>query len=128
MEDGLDSAFSQELDRVVPLFERRQNHVERMVVAHAVTGDDRSAQKRLLLSRTKGVKVMIEDLPSSVSYSIHHFQLSTKKGARYFAGNVGRADFNPGILVHFASKESTTIGSLLPNDLRSIDQVGGVYT
>src|SRR5947208_453044 len=57
---------------------------------------------------------------------VHRLDLGVEEGARDLAGDVRRADVDPGVFVHLAPEELRPVRPLVAEDLRPVDQRGVV--
>ena len=69
--------------------------------------------------------IMIPDLEPFGRDGVSVFHLGPKEGSDQFAGEIGGADVNPGILINLTAKELTAVGAFFSDDFSSISE-GGV--
>src|SRR5580765_4450766 len=71
------------------------------------------------------LRVPVPDLFSPRLDPVALLELRPQERGEELGGKVARSDVPPGVLVHLASEEPCTVGSLFANDLGTVDQ-GGV--
>ena len=126
VENGLDGAVSQEVNRLVAGLTGLKHHVEHVVIAGAVVRNLWQPEKALICQRGKGLRVEVIDPLAAFPDPIEQLKLSVQEGRTQFAGNVGRSNLDPGVLVDLAAEELRSVRALLANDLGALGELAVV--
>src|SRR5215207_8099557 len=72
-------------------------------------------------------QVKLVDGAASLFNLVKHLQLRVKKGGCDFAGDVGRPDIYPSVLIDLPAQEFTTVSAFIADCLRALDEFRGVH-
>jgi len=111
----------------------RQLEIVHVSIGFAIAGDLVRQNFWWQAIGAKSKPIIIPDLQSFGGDGLGFFHLGQEEGGDQFAGEVGGADIDPGVLVDLAAEELAAVGALFADDLgtiskgRVIDQQGAAF-
>src|SRR6185312_6680228 len=127
MKHGTDAGGFHALDEGSALRQSVEQEVIHVGVVRAFPRDRRAPQHALGFQRFGPCVVAPPDGQTLGGDAVALFQLRSQKRRDQFTGQVGRADIDPGVLVHLAAEVLAAIGALLADHLCPLDQCGVVH-